>query len=638
MLAEDVKEALMREEESDLHKALRKLVMDQHSRSASTMCGYHGQWDKHSDTVAGSVTADKVDQQAAKRKEPQKMVVPTARAQVHTLVSFLFLYFQQNQYAFEYSPQDAQDYKIREVVEKLVDRDCRKSKWPLVLYQFLLDAARFNLGVIEHTWVTEKSWFPQTTMNESSFMGASYTSTTEEMVETTTFQGNRIYSVSPYRFFPDPSVPLTRMQDGEFVGIEEEMSKTSLKKLQAEGVVAGVEHIRDFQTESWGAHGRSGKRNRYIKQPTTRNTDAQSDMVAVLRQQVKIIPKDFLVDGEPLGTEDYPVTWIVWVANDHRVIRAEPANYLHGEFTVSVGQFDSDIHEFVGQGLAGIVDKLQETISWFINSHILSVRRNLDHQLLFDPKYIDPAKLQSRAPMIPLRKSVERQRISDKVFQLQTTDVTGAHMANAQQLIELMFLVTGVNENATGSVGKGRRSATERGAANQGAGGRLRTIGACIFAQGLAPLSGALNINLRQGLERASFDRGVGAPDPTDPEAMALHEEQWALFKADPAHLAAGADFFVLDSTDPNQKMYMAQALSDLFKVVMTTPDAAAAFDIDASSVFKEIMQLRGSGDLNRHSLRARLKRQQTQQQLQPQPVNTLGNEQPGNPNAGGQG
>jgi len=332
----EVKKALENETESDLHKALRELVMAQHSRSASTMTTYYAQWDRHADTVAGVLVPDQKDRQSAKRKEPQNMVIPTARAQVHTLVSFLFLYFQQNQYAFEYSPQDADDHKLRDIIERLVDRDCRESKWSLILYQFLLDCARFNIGVIEHTWVEDKRWFPQKTMATNSFMGINYTTARETMAETSVFQGNRLNNISPYYFFPDPSLPLTRHQEGEFCGIEEEMSRTQLKQMQAEGVVAGVDLISDFQQERWGEHYRSRKRGRFVTDPSKREGDIADDMVVVLRQMVKIIPKDFMVSGKPLGKEAYPVMWLVWVGNDHRVIRAEPANYLHGDFTTKL--------------------------------------------------------------------------------------------------------------------------------------------------------------------------------------------------------------------------------------------------------------------------------------------------------------
>ena len=599
------------------------------------MCKYHEEWDDHADTIAGLLTQTRTDKQAAKRKEPQRMVVPTARAQVHTLVSFLFLFFQQNQYAFNFHPTEKNDYKIRELVEKLVDRDCRKSNWATVLYQFLLDCARFNIGVIEHSWEETVRHLPVETMTVGSFFGATWNSADESTEPVVTFQGNKLYNVSPYRFFPDPSVPLTRLNDGEYCGVEEEMSRTALYQLQNEGVIAGMEHVKDFKSEDWNKFYRSRKRNRFVDSPEERPTTDAQEMVTVLRHQVKIIPSKFEIDGEPLGPEDYPVTWIVWVANDKRVIRAEPANYLHGKFTFDVAQFDPDIHEFITQGLCGVVHKLQETISWFINSHILSVRRNLDHQLLYDPKYIDPDKLSSRASMIPLRKSIDRARIADKVLQLQVGDVTGKHMENAQQLIELMYMVTGINENATGSVGKGRRSATERGAANQGASARLRTIGANIFTQGLGPLAESLMINLRQGLDREHFDRFVGAPSGFDPMEAQEHEEAWTLFKSSPRELLSGCDFFVLDTTDPNQKMYLAQALSDLFKVIMSVPDAAAAFDIDPSALYKDIMELRGATNLDKYSLRERLARQQ--QQVQTPPINEIGN-RPGPANAPGQG
>lgn len=618
-LSESVKNDLSKLEHTPFHKALLDLVLDQHSRSASVMAQYYDTWDKHADTVAGYRCMDKEDRRSAQKKEPTKMVVPTAKAQLHTFVAFLFLYYQQRQHAFEYAPKDANDHLIREVIETLVDDDCRQSNWPTTLYQFILDCGRFNLGVLEETWERETRPFPQTVFSDDTILGISFASETTEMVDVPVFEGNRIKNISPYHFFPDPSVPLTKIHEGEFCGVEDEMSRTRLKQMEHEGTVAGIDYIKDYNTKSWQETGRGQKRNRFVGDPNSPDTSVErkkgnsQGMVSVLRHMVKLIPKDFLIDGEPMGEEDYPVIWIVWVANDDRVIRAEPANYLHGKFNFNVGQFDPDIHFHISEGLPGVIDKLQEAISWFINSHVLSVKRNLDHSLIFDDRYIDAEALQRRSPIIPLKKSVGSADIRSKVFQLQMTDVTGKHLQDAQSLLELTSLITGINESALGGVHGGRRSATEHRAANQGASARLRTIGITIYDMGLSPLANKLKTNLRQALSREAYDQRIGLPDPNNIEAVMEHERNWELFKADPAHLATSADYFPLDAVDPNQRIYMTQALSELFKVIMSVPDAAAAFDIDPQSVFKELMRLQGTGPVERHSLRARMAKQQQQ-------------------------
>lgn len=620
-----VQKELAKQEPSDFHNRLKEHVRTRMKMSAERMVKYHPIWDKHADTVAGYRQVDQADRRAQKLKEPDKMVVPLGRAQVHTFVAFQFLYNMQRQYYFEYSPQDAQDFKIRDTSEKLVHRDCHASRWPILLYQFLLDAARFNVGVLEHTWEKRVKHFPQTVLSSSTIAGIDFQSERATMTPITTFEGNRLFNISPYTFYPDPRVELTNIHRGEFCGVEQEMTREELKQLEAQGDVAGVEHIQDFTTASYKQNFRNQKRHIHIQEPRGNKSNSRhrrNDMVSVHRQYVRIVPKEFKIDGKPLGDEGYPVTWLVWLANDHRVIRAEAANHLHEDFPIQVGQYDCDVHNYIGPGLSGIVDKLQSAISWFINSHIISVRRNLDHHFLYDPDFLDANQLQRRGPMIPLRKTVGRKRIQDMIMQLQMGDITAGHMADASQLMEITNLVTGINEAAMGAVHGGRRSATEHRASNQGASARLRTTGATMFDQALGPLAQNLLMTSRQGISREAFDRSIGLPDPNDLQALIHHEEQWQLYKADPAHLAAGADYFTLDPTNPTEKLFMAQALGELFKVVMSVPEAAQAFDIDPGSLFKEIMQLRGAGNVNRHSLRARLLREGNQTQPAVIPTN----------------
>ena len=60
----------------------------------------------------------------------------------------------------------------------------------------------------------------------------------------------------------------------------------------------------------------------------------------------------------------------------------------------------------VGKGLAGVIDYLQSTVTWFINSHIASVRRTIDSKFIYDPAGIDPKSLEARTPYIALKKNV----------------------------------------------------------------------------------------------------------------------------------------------------------------------------------------------------------------------------------------
>jgi hypothetical protein len=63
------------------------------------------------------------------------------------------------------------------------------------------------------------------------------------------------------------------------------------------------------------------------------------------------------------------VLYHIWYANDNRVIRVEPA-YWHNEFGFTLAQFTPDMNQTVAMGLADLVYRLQDVITWLINARV----------------------------------------------------------------------------------------------------------------------------------------------------------------------------------------------------------------------------------------------------------------------------
>jgi len=369
------------------------------------MATHYSTWDLHDQVFHGIRYPDTEDRQQASKGKPIKMVVPNTFAQVMTFTSFLFLLFNQNRTFFELQPtgdEDAGDK--RKDVELLLQRDLNHNQFNGILFQLLLDIGRFGPGVMEECWTREtvQAYVPKDVPAMMEYNGAQVESRPgSEWREFTKFEGNLIRSVSPYRWFPDTRYPLADFQRGEFCASEEEYSIGQLRQMEKDGEVTGIDFIEEFNDANFSARQGVSRFSFDLVSEVRRTAGTlwkpgQSEgVVIVTKSQVKLVPAHFDIgpNKKKLGPEEFPVLYHVWYANDSRVIRCEPAYYWHSNFSWSLGQFTPDMQHTVSSGLADLIYRLQDVISWHINSRITDVRRNLKGRFVVDPGGIDTATL-----------------------------------------------------------------------------------------------------------------------------------------------------------------------------------------------------------------------------------------------------
>lgn len=331
---------------------------------------------------------------------------------------------------------------------------------------------------------------------------------------------------------------------------------------------------------------------------STTEGNTKRQIALVTKCQVWLVPKKFLLDGDkPLGPEEFPVLYHVWYANDCRIIRLEEANVWHNEFGLCVSQFSPDMHRMVNLGLADMIYMLQDVISWFINSHITSVRRVIANRLIVDPKIIDTKTLDGEGD-IYLRKSVSVP-LERAFAQAKMQDVTSAHMTDADMLMKVMEIVTGVNGNMQGQYSEGRRSAYQSKVVTASSAGRMKMHGQLIWDSSLGRAGRLMLSNSRQSLSDETFLRYIGST----PDAVA----RLAAFRGSPAEIAQGSDYMLFDGTLQSEKTFEAQGLQELLSIIMSNPVAAQQFDISPKAVLEEMERLRGSGDVRRFSMSSRI-------------------------------
>jgi hypothetical protein len=564
-------------------ESLRKLCdrcKDHMKDSRAAMQDRYCAWDKQHDIYRQQRTADKEDRRSYDQGKPVKMIIPLSFAQINTLVSFFKMLYTQNSRFYELSAVSMTDHEIREVAEILVQRDLDCSNWSAVLDQFLLDICKYGLGVIQTSWVKETMEIVEDVQTPTA-QGAMAAQT--QVLNVVTFEGNKIFNVSPYKFFPDHRWPTRDFQQGEYCAIVEEHTRDALVAMEKRQEVAGLDYTKNLKAGDYNMD-----KMRLNVDLSDGRAAARQCVVSVI--QLRLVPSEiFLSDNTPLGPEKTPVLYTVWLANDDRIIKLEKVGAAHNRFTFEAGELFPDIHEKNNSGLAELINDLQELVGWFVNSRVAAVSKTIDNWLAVDPRGVDMATVEARSRVIQLKQGAT-QGVDKYIKQLGVQDTTTHHMDDASTLIQLMQTVTGVNENAMGQYNGGRRSATEARAVIQGASGRMRNLAVLIWNSVLAPLGRQLVLNQRQGLSQEQFAKIVGE------ERLPLFPN----FHQPVSKLVGSYDLFVFDATSPSEKTFLAQSLQELLTIVLTNPMAAAQFNLDPGKMIKEIYELRGIPGLPR--------------------------------------
>jgi hypothetical protein len=598
---ESILQDLSLEEQSPFQKQMLSDSRALKMMSWRKMCSYYTKWDKNYE-IWRSLRARQIeDVKAKERDEPERMVVPISFSQVSTFQAFCQSLFTQRETIFELEGYTAEDEKSAKVGEALLAHNLRYNKFEALLNLFLLDVARFGLGVLKIMWHTEMQTVrEQQTIPGLAMVGLQLTKDRQITVEreTVKYQGNKIIHISPYRFFPDTRLPLVRFQEGEFCASEEYYSHAQLKQWEHEGLCTGVDYIKPMNKEYDEIRGYrfdTGEDSLGALAPGGgMRGDGQIKKTILLSEiHRNLIPAKYEVDGKPIGPEDFPQKWVIWLANNQRVIKCEPLGYLHNQFPYVVAPFIYDDNIVLSDSLMDTIGMLQDTISFFINSRITNVRKVIQDKLIVQPKNINMDDLDQRRPVIKLT-SAATGDIDRSIKQLQLQDVTTNHVADVKVLKELTQEATGINDTLMGQFQGGRRSATEHRNTTTGAASRVKSVASVIYWTALEPMAQQMLSNLRDGLDEAQFVKIIGLRDAV---------EGGAFIQVTKDDLIGNYQIKVFDGTLPSERSNTAQALEEVLALLLNNPAAAAIFGLDPRKILREVMLLRGIKNPERFEL-----------------------------------
>ena len=519
----------------------------------------------------------------------------------HTYWSTVFL---SRAPVFQFDGRHGESQQQVQALEALMSYQLQVGEMLVPLYIWLYDAGKYGVGIIGHHWDEQVTTVSEIQEIDEFALGVIPTGKKRKQKITQRirgYHGNRIYNIRPQRFFPDPRVPMSQFQKGEYCAVYNELSWNAVIRKAERGHYTNIEFLRERSGKPNSGSFSSG--SEASTQEGTHNTSERLDIpqpwafspnekntsgtIKIYECYIDLVPSDWgLGQGKSLEK------WVFTISSDyHVVLGAAPLGAYHNRFPFELIEIDPEGYGLTSRGIPEVVEPIQNTLDWLINSHFYNVRKTLNNQFLVDPSRVIMNDLLNPMPggMIRLSPAAYGSDPNTAIRQLQTVDVTGQHLNDIGALMQFGERIHGVNDQVMGiSPDSGRRSATEVRTTSSFSINRLRTSSEFMSAMGFTPLSQTLLQSTQQYYDAEEKYRIVGDLALTATEKF---------IKVDPESIQGFFDFVPVDGTLPIDRFAQANLWRDLFAQMSQNETLIAQYDM--GKIFAWIAQLTGLKNIN---------------------------------------
>lgn len=413
---------------------------------------------------------------------------------------------------FQYAARHGEIPTSVQAVEAIIDYQVFVGEFLVPLYIWLLDKGKYGLGVLGCYWTKETEQVAQIVEKEDLLFGlipSGKTKKVKRTVEVPGYQGNRLFNVRPYHWFPDPRVPVRRFQRGEFCGRLVEVGWNELLRREAEGSLFNLKELEKRSVlrrqEQVGSRVMEETDDTSVRGPMQLGGEYQT----LLEMTIELVPKEW-----GLGSGERPEKWLFLTDEPVSVLlSARPLGAIHNRYPFQVLEYEPEGYSLTSRSMHEVLEPLQNTLDYLVNTHFYNVRKIINDTLVVDPGRLNMQDVRKGGAggVWRLRPAAYGTSPSDVVHQLPIRDVTQAHLSDAVQVIEQMQKVVGVNDQVMGFLQQGgRKSAFEVRASVGFAVTRLKTNAEYDSAMGFGPLAQMLLQNTQQYLEEAVEVRLAG--------------------------------------------------------------------------------------------------------------------------------
>lgn len=399
-----------------------------------------------------------------------------------------------------------------QAMEALIDYQIQVGQATGPYFVWLYDCGKYGHGVLGSYWEEEKLHYGQLVEMVGPDGKSQLYQTTQELEG---YRGNRVYNIAPYDFMHDPRVALRDFQRGEFCAVRCRLGwHRIIRRLDAgyfirENVDKLKEHVKQSRPNTNGSD--QLERPQFLTELWDDEEKSHPAGAEVFELYVDLIPSEWGV-----GNTNFPQKWCFTVTEDLALILgATPLGAVHCQFPIDVLINEIEGYGLYARGVPEIMEGIQNTVDWLLNTHFFNVRASLNNQFIVDPSKLVIKDVQNSGPgfIWRLRPEAYGSDLSKMFYQVPVQDITRGNIADFQTMLGIGERTLGVNDQIMGALnsGAGRKTATEVRTTTGFGTNRLKTNTEYMSATGMAPHAQKLVQNSQQYYDAQAKLRRVGS-------------------------------------------------------------------------------------------------------------------------------
>lgn len=591
---------------STKHRMIRDALWDRISMSRQDMSERYEDWKANEEIFLAYMPEsdnDALRKQKRKGGSPQltRFQIPYSYAVALTAHTYWTSVFLSRDPVFQYSGRHGEPMNKVQAVEALMNYQVQVGGMMTPLYIWLLDPTKYGFGVVGLYWDEEEVVVSKIEEVQETYLGIPIPGkyrkerTTERIPG---YQGNRLYNVRPQDFFPDTRVPIGQFQKGEFCARYTEVGWNTIIKRQQAGQYFNIEELERKRTTASQREMGSEQiilpdaKTTYQVGPPRLSGNGKKDKsyVSLYEIYVELVPREW-----ELGKTEWPEKWVFTIAEDEVIISAQPMGMYHNQFPFAVQEYEPDGYSLFSRSLLETVEPLNNTLTWLINTHLQSVRKAINDQVVVDPSRIVMKDLSDPAEgrVIRLKPEFYGTDVRQAVHQLQIVDITQNHLRDANVMTDLIQRVTGVTDNIMGMTNDGgRKTATEIRTSSTFGINRLKTTAEYMSAMGWSPLSQMMLQSTQQNYDLERQYRIAGD---------LIGGSGGAFMDVSGESIQGFFDFVPIDGTMPVDRFAQANLWRQFVADLGNNESLAGAYDMRA--IIRHMMQLSGAKNIKQFEL-----------------------------------
>lgn len=496
----------------------------------------------------------------------------------------------------QFSGRHGESQQQVQAVEALVDYQMLVGMMLVPIYIWLYDYLKYGIGINELYWEERIETFSEFIEYDEldPLLGTATGKVVKEeyVEEVIRYVGNRIQNVQPQDFLWDTRYPAHDFQKGEYCGVRfsENWNEVVRKTKAGFYMEEVVDKLKNAYTGDMfsGTSQLSSLEKPEVNDPTFFNFDRSDlmrkhpSLVKGYRVHMEIIPSEL-----GIATRDYPEKWVFTCTGDFSYLMgASPLGARHCQFPFNVLHLEPEGYGLVTRGIPEILEPVQNTIDWLINSHFYNTRAALNNKFIVDPSRVVMKDVLDPAPggIIRLKEAAYGTDPKLAMTQFPVQDVTQNHLRDLPMMYGIGERTMGVNDQLMGMLNTGgRKTATEVRTSTSFGVNRMKTIAEFGSASGFDTMSQQIVSNQQQFYDMEMQFRIVG-------DLIATAGSKF--ISVNPAMISGFYDFVPIDGTLPIDRYAQATLWQNIMGQLRQFPQLMMRYDI--GRIFEWVAQLAG--------------------------------------------